>query len=691
MMPETSQASMMQNEAKMRQSTPPTWNGPFAHGGLADGGQPAPVVTGAPTHGPDVVSPTADYLKGLGEAQEAQQRANDVQEKQHAVQQANPFMYSPDLSPFGQMMNARGLMQASQAQGQEGMYSPSYNGKPLGFVRGGLAGGGEGGGDVPYQDTGGLDIPDDKSWQQDKSEQKSMEPAPQKSGDSGGGGGAMGALGSIAGVIGKIAPLFMLAKGGGVQDGDEIPMGAVQREDDDDLPLLEREGGLLPKENAPLPPERPAGLGHALPDHFAEPDRFAPAGEHSRSMAPEGFTPNGPDNPLPEPFDRAKRFTLEDTHSRDMAPEGFTPNKPDNPLPEPFAAGLAGDRTAMADALRGDNSVAAMAPDNFTPGRPPSPLDRSELEGSPFAGYEKGLGADPLKADLQQNPPRVMPGLDPRVANRALNQEDIGGNPDQPGAKLPNRVPTPMPPGPVRADVNEPPRPLPPPDAGLVKKAAPAPVTPPVRPAAAGLNPSAPLQPHIVHTVPVAPQPARQIPGAMQPSYGANAYAPTPRIAPAQQAIEQGIPGARGRNVSPSSPATIHDYGGWQAPSVGQVFNRAAEIARQYGIDPHLFQRMIQQESGGLIDNIGDGRSSFGVIQAHFGGINPKMPHAGMGDDMRRAGIDVFDPSTWEKQLAFAANHIRNSGWSAWTTTMRKLGYNYASGGLVPPRRDEEA
>jgi hypothetical protein len=121
------------------------------------------------------------------------------------------------------------------------------------------------------------------------------------------------------------------------------------------------------------------------------------------------------------------------------------------------------------------------------------------------------------------------------------------------------------------------------------------------------------------------------------------------------------------------------------------VFNRAAEIARQYGIDPHLFQRMIQQESGGLIDNIGDGRSSFGVIQAHFGGINPKMPHAGMGDDMRRAGIDVFDPSTWEKQLAFAANHIRNSGWSAWTTTMRKLGYNYASGGLVPPRRDEEA
>lgn len=89
------------------------------------------------------------------------------------------------------------------------------------------------------------------------------------------------------------------------------PAGAVEREDDDDRPLSERPGGLLPQ-NPPLPPRRPAELSE-LPDPFANkavgmpppgsqrdlPDPFAqrmldrsPFGGLAPSMAPDNFTPD---------------------------------------------------------------------------------------------------------------------------------------------------------------------------------------------------------------------------------------------------------------------------------------------------------------------------------------------------------------------------------------------------------------
>ena len=60
------------SNAVAAQNASPTWNGPFAHGGLAGGGSPnTSWINSSPT-GPDVVSPTSAYLSGLGEAQAAQ-------------------------------------------------------------------------------------------------------------------------------------------------------------------------------------------------------------------------------------------------------------------------------------------------------------------------------------------------------------------------------------------------------------------------------------------------------------------------------------------------------------------------------------------------------------------------------------------------------------------------------------------
>jgi hypothetical protein len=605
----------------MRQNTAPTWSGPFARGGLADGGQP---VLGAPAAGvPDVVAPTEAYKQGLGEAQAAQAHANEMQAQMHATEAADPFKYSPDLSPFGETLLGAGAMQNAQAFGGMGKYSPTYSNQL--FARGGLADGGD---VIPGESSGsgGLDIPDDKSWQQDKAEQKSMEPAPQKSGGDSGGGG----LGAIVGLATKILPMFALNRGGFAEGGGDPDVAAVgnadlpgTREDAEAKAIEDR------KTFGDLPHEEPKNLSLGdMPTSFA---RAKDAGDDQpvadRNMAPPDFTakapvPSGP----PKPFDE------------------YTPT-----------AGLAGAQDSSAN--RG------MAPAGFTPN------DRSVTDVSPFTGPSVGAAQDRFEAGLDK-PRAQMPGLNPQTAIKALNAEDMAdmSPPKSTMRVLPETAPSPPPTAGGKL-------PLPP-----VMTAA-APTTAhgdnqvrayaPKQPSAADAPASQAIQPHLVRTVPVQ-RPAVPPPPIQQ-------YQSSP-----------GIP--MKRNVHPNSPATIHSYDGWQPPTVGQVFQRAGEIARQYGINPTLFQRMIQEESGGLIDNMGDNKSSFGLIQAHFGGMNPRMPHSGMGDDMRRAGINVFNPKTWEDQLKFAANHIARNGskgWAAWTTTMRKLGYNYASGGLVPRKTEE--
>jgi hypothetical protein len=96
--------------------------------------------------------------------------------------------------------------------------------------------------------------------------------------------------------------------------------------------------------------------------------------------------------------------------------------------------------------------------------------------------------------------------------------------------------------------------------------------------------------------------------------------------------------------------------------SVGQyIWQRAV----QYGIDPRVALRVYQSE--GTAGYMGDGGSSFGPFQLHYGGANPNMPHPGLGDAFTQAtGLDARDRSTWKQQVDFALQHASQNGWGAW-------------------------
>lgn len=96
------------------------------------------------------------------------------------------------------------------------------------------------------------------------------------------------------------------------------------------------------------------------------------------------------------------------------------------------------------------------------------------------------------------------------------------------------------------------------------------------------------------------------------------------------------------------------------------------QAAFQRGINPDIAARVAGHEGMNVFDpskpdHGGDGGSSFGPFQLHYGGVNPAMPHAGMGDDFTKAtGLDARDPSTWQKQVDFSLDHAKSRGWGNW-------------------------
>ena len=220
-------------DAAARQNAMPTWGGPFARGGLAAGGAPAPgfgISTPSPTapfQGPDVVSPTQDYLQGLGEAQAAQARANQVQDAQRQSLADLGVTTTPDLTPFGRYTDASSLLGSTIAYGNLGLNAYT-NPVPAGvFAHGGLAGrphrgagGGldvgqwnsadqeyQGGNDNSTQDTTQIGIPD---------EQPNVQPLKPSTPPSSGGGGGLGGVGQGIGALTGLLGLFMA--NGGVAD-----------------------------------------------------------------------------------------------------------------------------------------------------------------------------------------------------------------------------------------------------------------------------------------------------------------------------------------------------------------------------------------------------------------------------------------------------------------------------------------
>lgn len=126
------------------------------------------------------------------------------------------------------------------------------------------------------------------------------------------------------------------------------------------------------------------------------------------------------------------------------------------------------------------------------------------------------------------------------------------------------------------------------------------------------------------------------------------------------------------------------------ADSGDDVGSYIYQKALDYGIDPRVATRVAQSEglnafSPDRPDHGGDGGSSFGPFQLHYGGVNPNMPHAGLGDDFTKAtGLDARDPSTWKQQVDFALQHASKSGWSAWMGAAKSGVSNYDGIGGSP-------
>ena len=103
--------------------------------------------------------------------------------------------------------------------------------------------------------------------------------------------------------------------------------------------------------------------------------------------------------------------------------------------------------------------------------------------------------------------------------------------------------------------------------------------------------------------------------------------------------------------------------------------------AQQRGIDPRVALSVLGVESGSGRAYVGDQGSSFGPLQLHYGNIAPgALSHPGLGDAFTAAtGLDARDPATWQKQIDFALDQAKTSGWQPWATTRDKLGIsNYA-------------
>ncbi len=148
-------------------------------------------------------------------------------------------------------------------------------------------------------------------------------------------------------------------------------------------------------------------------------------------------------------------------------------------------------------------------------------------------------------------------------------------------------------------------------------------------------------------------------------------------------------PGGDGNRIPqrPSAAAGTVSLAG----SNKEVADYIRQKAISLGIDPNIALRVAGHE--GLRgfdptkpDRGGDGRSSFGPFQLHYGGINPAMPHAGLGDEFTKAtGLDARNPNTWKQQVDFALKWARQHGWRPWMGAAAEGIYGKTGIGPLPP------
>lgn len=99
-------------------------------------------------------------------------------------------------------------------------------------------------------------------------------------------------------------------------------------------------------------------------------------------------------------------------------------------------------------------------------------------------------------------------------------------------------------------------------------------------------------------------------------------------------------------------------------PRVVADYIRQAAMKR--GMDPDVALQVAKNE--GLGEYVGDGGSSFGPFQLHYGGV-AKGGNAvgGLGDIFtKRTGLDARNPDTWQAQVDFSLDEAKRGGWTPW-------------------------
>jgi len=90
------------------------------------------------------------------------------------------------------------------------------------------------------------------------------------------------------------------------------------------------------------------------------------------------------------------------------------------------------------------------------------------------------------------------------------------------------------------------------------------------------------------------------------------------------------------------------------------------QAAMRRGMDPDVALQVAKNE--GLGEYVGDGGSSFGPFQLHYGGV-AKGGNAvgGLGDIFtKRTGLDARNPDTWQAQVDFSLDEAKRGGWTPW-------------------------
>ena len=143
--------------------------------------------------------------------------------------------------------------------------------------------------------------------------------------------------------------------------------------------------------------------------------------------------------------------------------------------------------------------------------------------------------------------------------------------------------------------------------------------------------------------------------------------------------------------AAPSNPsaAPAPATGGGGGGDVGSL------IAKNFGDRAGYASTISTRESGMGKSYVGDGGSSFGPFQLHYGGVNKDMPHPGLGDEFtKQTGLDARDPSTVPQQIAFVSNYTAKHGWNDWSTAKQDnpgpggTGANVPSASAQPAKAD---